>query len=54
MAQTLLTAKGLSKSFWAEAGSTTVYLINVTPTAAMTGRTPQEEWYGSKPNVNYL
>ena len=34
----------LSKSFWAEAASTTCYLINRSPSVAIEKKTPQEVW----------
>ena len=40
--------------FWAEAISTTVYLLNRSPTKAVNGKTPYEAWYGRKPNVSHL
>ncbi|WVZ85487.1 LOW QUALITY PROTEIN: hypothetical protein U9M48_032409 [Paspalum notatum var. saurae] len=54
MARSMLKAKNLPNSFWAEAVATVVYLLNHSPTKAVWNRTPYEAWYGSKPDVRHL
>ena len=34
--------------------TTAVFILNRAPTKALTGKTPFEAWYGSKPNVSFL
>ncbi|KAL0556123.1 hypothetical protein IC582_004633 [Cucumis melo] len=46
--------KGLSNDFWVEAISTSIYLLNISPTKAVMNKTPFEVWYGKKPNVSHL
>ncbi|KAH9291067.1 hypothetical protein KI387_044638, partial [Taxus chinensis] len=36
---------GLPLSFWVEAVSTTMYLINRGPSSALDGGIPEEAWY---------
>ncbi|KAF3632474.1 hypothetical protein FXO38_26141 [Capsicum annuum] len=43
----IISNAGLSKSFWAEAFSTTCLLINRSPSIAIDKRTPQEVWSGT-------
>ena len=50
MARCLLHDKDLPKKFWAEAASTSVFLLNRLPTKALSKSTPFEAWYGFKPN----
>ena len=52
--RSMLKEKGLPKSFWAEAVSTSIYLLNRSPTKAVTEKTPYETWFGRKPNVSHL
>ncbi|KAL0536512.1 hypothetical protein IC582_025461 [Cucumis melo] len=54
MTRSMLQMKGLSNDFWAEAVSTSIYLLNISPTKAVMNKTPFEVWYGKKPNVNHL
>ncbi|KAJ0468434.1 putative RNA-directed DNA polymerase [Helianthus annuus] len=49
MARCMLQAKRLSNRFWGEAVSTAVYLTSLSPTTAISGKTPYEMWYGEKP-----
>ena len=50
----MLADSRLPHRFWAEALSTTAYLINRSPTKTLDGKTPFQAWYGKKPNVNHL
>ncbi|KAM0029839.1 putative RNA-directed DNA polymerase [Helianthus debilis subsp. tardiflorus] len=54
MARCMLQAKRLSNRFWGEAVSTAVYLTSLSPTTAISGKTPYEMWYGEKPSVSHL
>ncbi|KAA0056488.1 Integrase, catalytic core [Cucumis melo var. makuwa] len=49
MARSMLQIKGLSNDFWAEAVSTSIYLLNISPTKAVMNKTPFEAWYGKNP-----
>lgn len=52
-ARTMLHAKGLPTSLWAEAVNTAVYVLNrtVSPPCEMT---PYEQWTGKQPNIKHL
>ena len=50
----MLIDTNLPTSFWAEAVSTAVYLINRSPAAALGKVTPEEVWSGSKPDIGHL
>lgn len=54
MARSMLKAKNLPNSFWAEAVATTVHLLNISPTKAVWNHTPFEAWYDKKPVVSNL
>ncbi|KAI3443960.1 hypothetical protein Pfo_000625 [Paulownia fortunei] len=54
MAKSMLHAKGLPRSFWAEAVYTAVYLLNRCPTKAVMDKTPLEAWSGRKPSVKHF
>ena len=54
MARSMLQMEGLSNNFWVEAVSTSIYLLNISPTKAVMNKTPFEAWYGKKPNVSHL
>ena len=54
MARSLLKSKNLPGTFWGEAVSTAVYLLNRAPTKAVIGKTPYAAIYGRKPNVSHL
>jgi hypothetical protein len=54
-ARAMLVASKLASSFWDEAVLTATYLINRSPTKALTNnKTPYEMWYHRKPSVKYL
>ena len=50
----MLKSKGLPYKFWAEAVTTAIYLINLSPTKAVLNKTPYEAWSGKKPSVEHL
>lgn len=50
-ARCMLADGKMPEHFWAEAVSTAVYLRNRSPTSALAGKTPYEEYHGEKPNV---
>ncbi|KAJ0491696.1 putative RNA-directed DNA polymerase [Helianthus annuus] len=54
MARCMLKAKSLGNQFWGEAVATAVYLLNLSPTKAVEGKTPFEAWYALKPSVSHL
>ena len=54
MARSMLIAKGLPNSYWAEAVNIAVYLLNRSPTKAVVNKTPYQAWYKRKPQVNHL
>ena len=54
MARSMLNAKSLPKTFWAEVIACAVFLLNRCPTKAILGRTPEEAWSGYKPEVSFL
>lgn len=50
----MLIDSGLEKTFWAEAVSTAVYLINRVPCRDNKTKTPEEFWTGSRPDLSIL
>ena len=54
MTRSMLKAKDMPKRFWAEAVSTTVYILNRCPIKRIVGKIPYEAWTGSKPSVSHL
>ena len=48
MARSMLQHKNLPKNLWAEAISTTVYILNRSPTKAVLNMTPYEAWFNTK------
>ena len=54
MAQSMLKGKGLPNSFWAEAVSTAVYILNRSTTKAVEGMTPLQAYLGKKPSVAHF
>ncbi|WOG95118.1 hypothetical protein DCAR_0314420 [Daucus carota subsp. sativus] len=54
MARSMVKAKHLPRTFWAEAVLCAVYLLNRCPTKSVRNKTPNEAWSGSKPSVGHL
>jgi hypothetical protein len=54
MARSMLKGMGVPASFWGEAVSTAVHILNRSFTRSVDGRTPFEAWHGHKPDVQYL
>ena len=54
MTRSMLQVKDLSDVFWVEAVSTSVYLLNISPTKAIMNKTPFEAWCSKNPNVSHL
>lgn len=54
MARCMLKSKGLPGHFWGEAVSTAVFIINRSPTRALSGQTPYEAWFGERPPVHFM
>ena len=50
----MLAESGLPSSFWGEALSSLVHVLNRCPTSALPGKTPFEAFYGKKPDVSHL
>ena len=50
----LLNESGLDESFWAEAASTAVYIINRSPASAIDHNVPEELWLKRKPGYQHL
>jgi hypothetical protein len=44
----VLKQRGMPAVFRGEAVVTTVYILNISPTKALNGRTPYEAWHGRK------
>jgi hypothetical protein len=51
MARALLKQRGMPAIYWAEVVSTAMFLLNRSPTRALSYKTPYEAWHGSKPAV---
>jgi transposase InsO family protein len=54
MARALLKQRGMPAVFWGEAVVTGVYILNLSSTKTLNGRTPYEAWHGRKPLVFHL
>jgi hypothetical protein len=54
MARSMLKGMGVPASFWGEAVSTAVHILNRSFTRSVDGQTPFEAWHGHKPDVQYL
>lgn len=50
----MLSEAGLPPSFWGEALSALVHVLNHCPTSALPGTTPFEAFHGRKPDVAHL
>ena len=50
----MLLEASLPGRFWADAVATAVYILNRSPTKALTGKTPFEAWFGRRPNLAHL
>lgn len=53
-ARTMLHAKNLPTSLWAEATNTAVYILNRTGTSSVKAKTPFELWFGKSPSINHF
>lgn len=53
-ARCMLQDAGLDSRYWAEAVQTAVYIKNRTPTKAVMGATPEEQWTGEKVDVSHF
>ena len=53
-ARTMLLEASLPERFWADAVATVVYILNRSPTKAITGKTPFEAWFGRQPKLAHL
>nr|CAB3451780.1 unnamed protein product [Digitaria exilis] len=54
MARCLLKARDVPSTFWGEAVSTAVFILNRLPTKALRDKTPYEAWHGVKPAVHFM
>jgi transposase InsO family protein len=54
MSRSLLKEKCLSVTFWVEAVTCSIYLLNRSPTTSLKMKVPQEAWSGTKLNVSHL
>lgn len=52
--RSMLSEKGVPKSFWLEAVHWAIYVLNRCPTAALQDTTPEEVWSGVKPSIEHL
>lgn len=52
--RSMLVETGLDGSYWAEAASTAVYLINRSPNSSIGFEIPEEKWTGGKANYDHL
>ncbi|BBN68933.1 transposable element gene, partial [Prunus dulcis] len=54
MARSMLKAKSLPNTFWAEEIHTAVFILNRSPTKAVKDKTPFEAWHRFKPKVDFF
>ncbi|GAU17358.1 hypothetical protein TSUD_232340 [Trifolium subterraneum] len=54
MARSMVKQKGLPHRFWGEAVSTTVYILNRSPTKKLIDKVPEEVWSKCKPSVTHF
>lgn len=52
--RSILSESGLDQTFWAEAASTAVYLINKSPSTAIEFDLPEEKWTSALPDLSGL
>jgi hypothetical protein len=50
----MLSASHLPASFWGEALSTFLHVLNHSPTSVLPGKTPYQAWHGKIPSVDHL
>ena len=50
----MLAESSLDQSFWAEAASTAIYLINRSPNSTLNFKLPEEVWSGFKPDLGHF
>ena len=53
-ARAMLLEASLPERFWAGAVAMAVYILNRSPTKALTGKTPFKAWFGRRPNLSHL
>lgn len=53
-ARCMLLRANLDKRFWGKAVMTAIHLKNRSPTAALSGMTPEEKMTGSRPDLSHL
>ena len=54
MARSLLTARKLSKDYWAKAVACSVYILNRSPTSSVQGKVPEEKRSGLKVTISHF
>lgn len=54
MVRCMLKSKGLPYYLWGEVASTTMYVLNKSPTKRLEGKTPEEAWTGLKSSVSHF
>ncbi|XP_062224419.1 uncharacterized protein LOC133922912 [Phragmites australis] len=54
MVRSLLKSCGVPATFWGEAVTTAIFLLNRSSTKSVSDMTPFEAWHGRKPAVHYL
>ena len=54
VARAMLYDQGLSKFLWGEAANTAVYVQNRCPHSALDSKTPEEVFFGKKPDVSHF
>ena len=50
----MMNEKNLSKSYWAKAANTTIYLMNKCTTSGVHDITPHEKFFGKKQDLSYV
>jgi transposase InsO family protein len=54
MTRSMMKAMSMPSWFWGEAVLTFVFILNMSPTQSIEGRTPYEVWHDKKPSVDYF